>query len=149
MRASVSRSPQFATPLIPHIGLGPYPSHALRLQLVDLGFDMEKLNPLKPAVDQAGNAVQKSKTKKVFVKEEQHRRPRQRKECLAQPSTPLRLRPEERGRQVSRVPLSCKPDARVPIGILIVFLNVVRERLHVVMKKRVLQFTNPVARPTH
>src|SRR5947207_6826451 len=70
MRASVSRSPQFATPLIPHIGLDPCPPQSLPLQFIDLGFHVEKLNPLKPAVDQAGNAVQKSKTENVFVKEE-------------------------------------------------------------------------------
>jgi hypothetical protein len=44
--------------------------HALRLQLINLGFHMEKLNPLKPAVDQAGNTIQKSKATHVLVNEE-------------------------------------------------------------------------------
>ena len=146
MRASVSRSPQFATPLIPHIGLGRFPPHSLHLQLINLGFDVEKLNPLKPAVDQAGNAIQKSKAKNVLVKEEQNRRPGQPEERLSQPSTPLRLRSEKRGRQISGAPLSFKPDARVPVRLLIVLLNVVRKRLHVVMDQGMLQLTDPVAR---
>src|SRR3954447_2135630 len=91
MRASVSRSPQFTTPLIPHIGLALPLSHAEYFQLVYLCLDMKELYALQSAVNQAGNAIKKSQAHDVFVEEKQRRGTGYGEEKFAQPTTPLRL----------------------------------------------------------
>src|ERR1700678_3401696 len=58
IRTSASESPQFTSPLMPHIILvSPHP------QLVDLGLGVEHLDRLKSAVDQAGHTIEKSQAK--------------------------------------------------------------------------------------
>src|SRR5271169_97988 len=72
IRTSVSRSPQFTSPLMPHMtSVPPDP------QLVDFRLDVKELNALHRAVDQAGDAIKKSKAQYILVKEEQERRPGQ------------------------------------------------------------------------
>jgi hypothetical protein len=50
----------------------------LRLQLVDLGFNVKKLYALQTAIDQPGDAVEKSQAKNVLIEKEQERRTRNR-----------------------------------------------------------------------
>src|SRR6202023_1427207 len=71
IRTSVSASPQFTSPLMPHITSVPsYP------QFVDFGLGMEHLHRLKGAVDQPWHAIEKSQTKNITIQEEQNRRAR-------------------------------------------------------------------------
>src|SRR6185503_6799462 len=42
-------------------------------QLVNLGFDVKKLDTLKAAVDQAGHAIQESQAKEIPVDKQQQR----------------------------------------------------------------------------
>src|ERR1700675_5114115 len=54
IRTSVSASPQFTSPLMPHMSsLPPDP------QLVDFSFNVKELNALHRAVDQAPDTLQK------------------------------------------------------------------------------------------
>src|SRR4051794_16888275 len=122
MRARVSRSPQFTMPLIPHIGLNLSPSHSHRFQFVDFGLGVEKLNSLKAAINQAGNSIQKPETEDVLVKEKENGRTREREKRLSQPAAALRLRSKQRWREVSRIGIPFKPNTRVPVGVLVVFL---------------------------
>src|SRR6202162_6242373 len=81
IRTSVSASPQFTSPLMPHMSsLPPGP------QLVDFRFNVKELDALHRAVDQARDTVKKSEAQYVFVKEEQERRPRQPKKMAPKPS---------------------------------------------------------------
>src|SRR5260370_41233762 len=70
IRKSVSASPQFTSPLMPHMSSVP-PVLSLALQLVDFSFGMEHLHRLKGAVDQARRAIEKSQTKNITVQEEE------------------------------------------------------------------------------
>src|ERR1700738_4502478 len=79
MRASVSRFPQFARPLMPHIGVldcgavtrtDGRSSPRADTGFVHFRFNLKKLDALKPAIDQPRHAVKKSKTQYVFVKHE-------------------------------------------------------------------------------
>src|SRR6266853_5648312 len=95
IRTSVSASPQFTSPLMPHMSSLPPV-----LQLVDFCFNVKELNALHRAVDQAGGAIKKSEAQYVLVKEEQERRPGQPKKMAPQPSATLRL---------------CSPEGRVNV----------------------------------
>src|SRR6202012_4618598 len=66
-------------------------------QFVNLGFDMKKLDSLKAAINQAGNAVHKSSTKKIFIQKKQQGRPGKAEKHFAQPAAALRLGSEQRG----------------------------------------------------
>src|SRR5271155_1489223 len=89
IRTSVSRSPQFTSPLMPHMSsIPPDP------QLVDFGLGMKHLHRLKGAVDQAGRAIEKPQTKNVTVQEEKNRRARQAIETSLEPPSALRLSAE-------------------------------------------------------
>src|SRR5277367_926111 len=66
IRASVFASPQFTSPLMPHMTSSPPDP-----QLVDLGLDVEKLDALHGAEDQPWHAVKKSEAQDVLVQEEQ------------------------------------------------------------------------------
>src|SRR5277367_1130914 len=66
IRASVSRSPQFTSPLMPHTTSIP-PDLSFVVQFVDLGLDVEELNALHRAIDQAGDAIKKSEAPYVLV----------------------------------------------------------------------------------
>jgi hypothetical protein len=129
---SVSRSPQFTSPLTPHTTSVPLDS-----QLVDFRFDVKELNALHRAVDQAGDAIQKSELYYVLVKEEQERRPGQPEETTPQPSPLLRLCSPEGWLNLLLSVVPIKPDARLPIRILVVLLDVTKQRFDVVMDKRV------------
>src|SRR6267378_2445644 len=131
IRTSVSGSPQFTSPLMPHMNsLPPVP------QLVDFSFNVKELNALHRAVDQARDTVKKSEAQYVFVKEEQERRAGQPKKMAPQPSAALRLRSPKRGLNVLLAAVAIKPDARLPIRVLIVLLDVTRQRLDIVMCER-------------
>src|ERR1700737_2412933 len=70
IRTSVSASPQFTSPLIPHMtSVPPDP------QFVDFGLNVKELNALHHAVDQARDAIKKSEAQYILVKKEQERRP--------------------------------------------------------------------------
>src|ERR1700686_2703934 len=87
IRTSVSASPQFTSPLMPHMtSVPPDP------QLVDLSFNVKELNALHRAVDEARQTCHKSEAQSVIVKEEQNRRPGKPKKMAPQPSASLRLR---------------------------------------------------------
>src|ERR1019366_3247350 len=101
----------------------------------DLGFGVKHLNRLKPAVDQAWHAIQESEPQDITIQEKQHGRTRNGKEFALQPAPALSLRPEKRRRQFPIVP-SLQQDARLPVGILVMFLYITRERFHVVMNQR-------------
>src|SRR5208282_4929750 len=68
IRASVSRSPQLTSPLIPHMTSAPPDP-----ELVDLRLGMKHLQRLEGAIDQAGPPIEKPQTKNVTVQEEQNR----------------------------------------------------------------------------
>jgi hypothetical protein len=102
-------------------------------QLVDFSFNVKELNALHRAVDQARDTVKKSEAQYVLVKEEQERRPGQPKKMAPQPSAALRLRSPKRGLNVLLAAVAIKPDARLPIRVLVVLLDVTRQRLDVVM----------------
>src|ERR1700675_1680890 len=136
IRTSVSASPQLTSPLMPHMSLlSPEP------QLVDFSFDVKELNALHRAIDQARDTVKKSEAQYVFVKEEQERRPGQPKKMAPQPSATLRLRSPKRGVNVVMATVPIEPDARLPIRVLVVLLNVPRQGLDVVMDERLNQLT--------
>src|ERR1700760_355515 len=65
IRTSVSESPQFTKPLMPHISSIPSGS-----QLVDFGFRVEHLYRLKTAVNKPRNAVEKSQPENIAIKEQ-------------------------------------------------------------------------------
>src|SRR5258708_21171762 len=121
IRTSVSASPQFTSPLMPHMTSVPSD-----LQLVDFGFNLEKLNALHRAVDQAWDAVKKPKAQYVLVKEEQERRSGQPEKMPPQPSATLRLRSPKARLNVLMAAVPIKPDARLPIRVLVVLLDVTR-----------------------
>src|SRR6266478_224244 len=133
IRASVSRSPQFTSPLMPHMRSAP-PGP----QLVDFRLDVKELNALHRAIDQAGDAIKKSEAPYVLVEEEHQRRPGQPQEMPPQPSATLRLSPPKAGMNVLVVSIAgaIEPDTRLPIRVLIVLLDVTRQGLDVVMDER-------------
>src|ERR1700730_13037069 len=130
IRTSASASPQFTSPLMPHIS-----SVSPDLQFVDFSFNVKKLNALHSAVDQARDTVKKSEAQYVLVKEEQERRPGQPKKMAPQPSATLRLCSPKGGLNVLLAAVAVKPDARLPIRVLVVLLDVTRQGLDVVMDK--------------
>src|SRR5213080_712396 len=82
IRPSVSRSPQLASPLMPHIVfilltyLGDIAAQTPQrgdLRFVQLRLDVKTLDRLKTAVDQAWYAIEKAETEHVAVQEEQDR----------------------------------------------------------------------------
>src|SRR5882672_8248125 len=89
MRASVSASPQFASPLMPHMTSVPRVP-----QFVDFCFGVKHLHSLESAINQPWDAVKKSQTKDVTVEKEQDRRAREAIKPPLEPSSALRLRPE-------------------------------------------------------
>src|SRR3954462_1704428 len=100
IRDSVSRFPQFARPLMPHIRVlydrqftrtARHRFSRCNFRLVHLRLDLKKLNALQPAIDQSRDAIKKSQAKHVFVKHEQQRGSRQAEEFLAYPSASLGL----------------------------------------------------------
>src|ERR1700730_2541372 len=93
IRTSVSASPKFTSPLMPHMTSAP-PSPYRVLQLVDFSFGMEHLHRLKGAVDQPRHAIEKTQTKNITIEEEQNRRTRQAIEMSLEPSSALRLSTE-------------------------------------------------------
>src|ERR1700676_4172255 len=131
IRTSVSASPQFTGPLIPHITLFPPDP-----QLVDFSLNVKELNALHRAVDEARDTVKKSEAQYVLVKEEKERRPGQPKKMAPQPSATLRLRSPKGGLNVLVAAVAIKPDARLPIRVLVVLLDVTRQGLDVVMDER-------------
>src|SRR6267378_5488286 len=136
IRTSVSGSPQFTSPLMPHMSSLP-PD----LQLVDFSFNVKELNALHRAVDQARDTVKKSEAQYVLVKEEQERRPGQPEKMAPQPSASLRLRSPKGGLNVLLAPAAIEPDARLPIRVLVVLLDVTRQGLDIVMDERLNQLT--------
>src|ERR1700693_4524959 len=108
IRTSVSASPQFTSPLMPHMNSAPPDP-----QLVDFSFNVKELNALHRAIDQARDTVKKSEAQYVLVKEEQERRPGQPKKMAPQPSATLRLcSPEGRLNVLFFNAVAIKPDAR-------------------------------------
>ena len=103
------------------------------LQLINLGFHVEQLNSLQAAINQPWDAVEKTQAEHVFVEEEEEWRSGDKKKPPLQPAPPLRLCAEKSWRQLSAVVLRTEPNPRFPVGILIVFLDVARERLDIVM----------------
>src|SRR5260221_13869794 len=91
MRASVSASPQFASPLIPHMTSVPRVP-----QFVDFCLGVKHLHSLESAIDQPWDAVKKSQTKNVAVEKKQNRRPRHAIKFSLEPSSALGLSTEER-----------------------------------------------------
>src|SRR5580698_627790 len=73
---------------------------ALRLQLVNLCFDVEELHTLHPAINQPRNPIEKPQSKNIFVEKEKRRRSWDRKKVLPQPPPPLGLRSEQRWSQI-------------------------------------------------
>src|SRR5208337_3203125 len=76
IRASASRLPQFASPLMPHTASVPPRLKSVlqsAFQLVDFRLDVEELNALHRAIDQAGDTIQKSKAPHILVEEESQR----------------------------------------------------------------------------
>src|SRR6185437_2532265 len=99
MRARTARAPQFARPLIPHIG--PFRSRDRRagdFVLVELRLDVEKLNALKRAVDHPRNSVEKTGTQHVLVEEKEEGRSRPVQKFLLEPAAALGLRSHKRRR---------------------------------------------------
>src|SRR5258707_13980067 len=137
IRTSVSASPLFMSPLMPHMTSVPSDP-----QFVDFGFNVKKLNPLHRAVDQARDTVKKPKAQYVLVKEEQERRSGQAEKMPPQPSATLRLRSPKGGLNVLLAAVAIKPDARLPIRVLVVLLDVTRQELDVVMDKRRIKLTS-------
>src|ERR1700744_1932959 len=80
--------------------------HPRGTKLIDLGLDVEKLDTLKRAVDQAGNAVQKTEARNVLVQEKKCGRAGHFQEAAAQPAPALRLRSVERWLNLLVVPFS-------------------------------------------
>src|SRR5258708_12506743 len=117
IRTSVSASPQFMSPLMPHMTSVPSDP-----QFVDFGFNVKKLNPLHRAVDQARDTVKKPKAQYVLVKEEQERRSGQADKMPPQPSPTLRLRSPKGGLNVLLSPVPLKPSAPLPLHLPIPLL---------------------------
>src|SRR6185437_11110635 len=142
MRARTARSPQFARPLIPHIG--PFRSRDRRagnFVLVELRLDVEKLDALKRAVDQAGNSVEKPGTQHVLVEEIAKGRSRPVQKFLLEPAAALGLRSHESRRKGIFRGFLPAPHARFPVGVLVVLLDVSRKALDVAMKKFIAENT--------
>src|ERR1022692_211446 len=90
LRTRVSRSPQFTSPLMPHIiSAPPHP------QLVNFRFRVEHLHRLKGAIDQPRYTVEKSQTKNIAIQEEKNRGAWQAIEIPLKPSSALRLSAEQ------------------------------------------------------
>src|SRR6266436_7955945 len=119
MRASVSASPQFASPLIPHMTSAPRVP-----QFVDFCLGVKHLHSLESAIDQPWNPVKKSQTKSITIEKEQHRRARQAIELSLEPSSALCLRAEKGGAHLLRALVRTRQHPRLPVGIFIVLLNV-------------------------
>src|ERR1700722_646544 len=112
------------------------------LQFVDLRLDVKKLNALKDAKNQARNAIEKTQKPNIFVQKEEKRRTGYGKKISLQPAAALGLRLEKRRRQLvpSRAAaMILQPDSRFPVGILIMFADVARERFDVVVQKRMFE----------
>src|SRR4029077_19833524 len=118
IRTSVSASPQFTSPQMPHMNSAP-PGLSLALQLVDFSFGMEHLHRLKGAVDEPRHAIEKSQTKNITIQEEENWRARQAIEIALEPSSALRLSAEQIGahflRTVFRIAFRLQEHARFPV----------------------------------
>src|SRR6266849_4862222 len=118
IRTSVSASPQFTSPLMPHMESVP-PGLSLALQLVDFSLGVEHLHRLKRAVDQARHTIEKSQTKNITIQEEENWRARQAIEISLEPSSALRLSAEQSGahflRIVFRIAFRPQEHARFPV----------------------------------
>src|SRR6266545_881414 len=116
MRARVSASPQFASPLMP--------SAPRFLKFVDFGLGVKHLDGLEGAVDQARNSVQKSQTKEIPVEEKEHGRARQTEQFSLQPAPPLGLCSEEGPAQLFRTFRLASQYPRFPVGIFVMFPDI-------------------------
>src|SRR5258708_799201 len=132
MRARVSESPQFASPLMPHITSAPR-----FLQLVNFGLRVEHLHRLKCAVNQAGDAVQKPQTKYIAIGEQQAWGAGHPEKLSLEPAAALGLRSPQSAAQLAGIFFAPREHARFPVGILVVLLDVTRQRFDVVMHNRI------------
>src|ERR1700674_1772788 len=121
IRTSVSASPQFTSPLMPHMTSAPPDP-----QLVDFGLGMEHLHRLERAVDQPRHAIEKSQTKNIPIQEEQNWRARQAVEISLEPSSALRLSSEQIGAHFFRVAFRLQKHPCFPVRVLIVLHDVAR-----------------------
>ena len=94
-------------------------------QFVDLRLHVKNLHCLESAVDQPGDAIQKSEAEYVLQQKEPDRRARKAQELSLEPAPALRLRSEERGRELP-VRFALYPYFRFPVGLLIMLPNVAR-----------------------
>lgn len=99
---------------------------------------MKHLNRLEPAINQPRHAIEKSKAKNIPIKKKQHRRTRNGKEFLLEPTAALRLRPEKRRRNFIASTF-LRQHARFLVRIFIVLLDVARQPFDVVMNQRMLE----------
>src|SRR5258708_26193160 len=99
IRTNVSRSPQFARPLMPHICAldRSWPAAistqrvGRHLRFVQFCFNVKALNRLKSAVNQPWDAIQKAEPKHTTIEEKPYGPSRQLEELLLQPPSPLCL----------------------------------------------------------
>src|SRR5450631_1615807 len=134
MRASVSRSPQFTSPLMPHTtSVPPDP------QLVDFRLGMKHLHRLKGAVEQPGDAIEKSQPEHIAVQEEQNRRTRDAIQTSFEPSSALCLSTEQIRAHLFRIAFWLQKHARLPVRVLIVLQDVTRQGIDIVVDQWIAQ----------
>src|SRR5215470_16405433 len=103
---------------------------------------MEHLYGLKTAVDQPRNTIENAKPENVAIEKKQERRSRESVELFLKPAPALGLRAKQRWRQIGAI-LALEQHAGFPVGVSIMFFNVSRERLDVVVDDGMLQLRRP------
>lgn len=107
-------------------------------ELEDLRFHMENLYRLKPAVNQAWYAIEKTETKDVLEQKKPKRRSRDLQKFAFEPASALRLRVKQ-GRPELTVSFALDPNLRLPVRVLVVFLDISGKRLHVMVSQGIGQ----------